>query len=65
MTPPVSPMRSISSSDRFRLTLESARAFECVAMIGAVDHIDYVVQRIGVDHVGVGTDFNHGGGIGS
>lgn len=28
-----------------------------------VDHIDYVVDRIGVDHVGVGTDFNHGGGI--
>lgn len=28
-----------------------------------VDHIDYVVDRIGIDHVGVGTDFNHGGGI--
>ena len=27
------------------------------------DHIDYVVGRIGIDHVGVGTDFNHGGGI--
>ena len=28
-----------------------------------IDHIDYVVERIGVDHVGIGTDFNHGGGI--
>ncbi len=28
-----------------------------------VDHIDYVVQRIGVEHVGIGSDFNHGGGI--
>lgn len=28
-----------------------------------VDHIDYVAERIGVDHVGIGTDFNHGGGI--
>ena len=28
-----------------------------------VDHIDYVVKRIGVDHVGIGTDFNHGSGI--
>lgn len=28
-----------------------------------VDHIDYVVTRIGIDHVGIGTDFNHGGGI--
>ena len=28
-----------------------------------VDHIDYVVDRVGIDHVGIGTDFNHGGGI--
>jgi membrane dipeptidase len=28
-----------------------------------LDHIDYVVERIGIDHVGIGTDFNHGGGI--
>jgi membrane dipeptidase len=28
-----------------------------------VGHIDYVVHRIGVDHVGIGTDFNHGGGV--
>lgn len=28
-----------------------------------VDHIDYVRDRIGIDHVGIGTDFNHGGGV--
>ena len=28
-----------------------------------IDHIDYVAKRIGVDHVGIGTDFNHGSGI--
>jgi len=28
-----------------------------------VDHIDYIVKRIGIDHVGIGNDFNHGGGI--
>ena len=28
-----------------------------------VDHIDYVVQRVGVDHVCIGTDFDHGAGI--
>lgn len=28
-----------------------------------VNHIDYVVQRVGIDHVGIGTDFNHGSGI--
>ncbi len=34
---------------------------------GSVDamlnHLDYVVRRIGVDHVGIGTDFNHGSGV--
>jgi len=28
-----------------------------------LDHIDYVAARIGVDHVGIGTDFNHGSAI--
>ena len=28
-----------------------------------LDHLDYIVDRIGVDHVGIGTDFNHGGGV--
>jgi membrane dipeptidase len=28
-----------------------------------VDHIDYVVERIGIDHIGIGTDFDHGAGI--
>jgi len=28
-----------------------------------LDHIDYIVDRIGPDHVGIGTDFNHGSGI--
>ena len=28
-----------------------------------MDHIDYLVARIGIDHVGIGTDFNHGGGV--
>ncbi|MEM9620081.1 MAG: membrane dipeptidase [Pseudomonadota bacterium] len=28
-----------------------------------LNHIDYVVRRIGVEHVGIGNDFNHGSGI--
>jgi membrane dipeptidase len=28
-----------------------------------LDHLDYVIKRIGVDHVGIGTDFDHGAGI--
>ncbi|MCI3179430.1 membrane dipeptidase [Caulobacter sp. CCUG 60055] len=28
-----------------------------------VDAVDYAVRRIGVDHVGLASDFNHGGGV--
>jgi membrane dipeptidase len=28
-----------------------------------IDHLDYIVKRIGIEHVGVGTDFDHGSGI--
>ncbi len=29
----------------------------------AVDHIDHIVDVVGIDHVGIGTDFDGGGGI--
>jgi membrane dipeptidase len=50
----------------------AARAEYTTAALAAVpradlddylDHIDYAVRRIGVDHVGIGTDFDHGAGI--
>ena len=28
-----------------------------------LNHLDYVAKRAGVEHVGIGTDFNHGSGI--
>ena len=28
-----------------------------------VDHIDYLVRLIGIDHVGISSDFDGGGGI--
>lgn len=28
-----------------------------------IDHIDYLKDRVGIDHIGVGSDFNHGGGV--
>ena len=28
-----------------------------------VDHIDYMVEKIGIDHVGISSDFDGGGGI--
>lgn len=49
---------------------ETKMAFqmEVMGVIGAgsiadmIRHIDYVVDRVGIDHVGIGNDFNHGGG---
>ena len=29
----------------------------------AVDHIDHIVELIGIEHVGIGTDFDGGGGL--
>ncbi len=29
----------------------------------AVDHIDHIVQLVGIDHVGIGTDFDGGGAL--
>jgi hypothetical protein len=28
-----------------------------------VDHIDYIVKKIGIDHVGIASDFDGGGGV--
>jgi membrane dipeptidase len=28
-----------------------------------IDHIDYIVKKIGIDHVGISSDFDGGGGI--
>lgn len=28
-----------------------------------IDSIDYAVKRLGIDHVGIASDFNHGGGV--
>jgi membrane dipeptidase len=44
----------------------TAKALESVpraTIENYLDHIDYVVKLVGVEHVGVGTDFDHGAGI--
>ena len=28
-----------------------------------VDHLDYAVKKIGIDHVGISSDFDGGGGV--
>ena len=34
-----------------------------VTVADFVDHIDYAVKRIGVEHVGISSDFDGGGGF--
>jgi microsomal dipeptidase-like Zn-dependent dipeptidase len=34
-----------------------------VDVVDFVDHIDYMVNLIGIDHVGISSDFDGGGGI--
>ncbi|SIR34046.1 MULTISPECIES: dipeptidase [Acidiphilium] len=34
-----------------------------IGVAAIADHVDYVAQRIGIDHVGIGTDFDGGGGV--
>lgn len=36
---------------------------EAVSVIDFVNHIDYLVEKIGIDHVGISSDFDGGGGI--
>ncbi len=56
----------LSEADRAALELdrEKLRAMEPAASVSDfVDHIDYAVKIMGVDHVGIASDFDGGGGI--
>ncbi|UCE94669.1 MAG: dipeptidase, partial [Flavobacteriaceae bacterium] len=44
-------------------TLEIAKKHPKVSVSDLVDHIDYMVNLIGIDHVGISSDFDGGGGI--
>lgn len=48
---------------RGEYTRVALEAVPRASMEDYLDHIDYVVERVGVEHVGVGTDFDHGAGI--
>lgn len=57
----------LSESDKKAMRMEDdliRRQYEKLATVqDAVDHIDHVVQIIGIDYVGIGSDFDGGGGI--
>ncbi len=47
--------------DEYYTTRNKYRKYATIA--DAVDHIDHVIQIAGIDYVGIGTDFDGGGGI--
>ncbi len=46
-----------------QLAAEKEDAFPAVDVSDFVDHIDYMIKLIGIDHVGISSDFDGGGGI--
>lgn len=48
---------------RERLAAEVDPVYPAVNVADFVDHIDHVVELIGVEHVGISSDFDGGGGI--
>lgn len=59
---------TISSEDRKSQMRKEYREIrkryeKLAAVTDVVDHIDHVVQVAGIDHVGIGTDFDGGGGV--
>ncbi|MEQ8406086.1 MAG: dipeptidase [Oceanicaulis sp.] len=51
--------------DRFRDDLKALRArMDDVTLEHLADHIDHAVQVAGIDHVGIASDFDGGGGVG-
>ncbi len=43
--------------------LKKKYPYEQATVSDAVDHIDHIVRMVGIDHVGIGSDFDGGGGI--
>jgi membrane dipeptidase len=53
----------LAGAARGDYTNEALKAVPRADLDDYLDHIDYVAKRIGVEHVGIGTDFDHGAGI--
>ncbi len=53
----------LSESRRTAYLDDVTAARDRASLADYVDHIDYIARRIGWQHVGVGTDFDHGAGV--
>ena len=59
----LSPERRTQYQDRMRAIAERYPQQPTATVKDFVDHIDYGVKLIGLDHVGIGSDFDGGGGL--
>lgn len=54
---------AIAEKAKGRIESEVSITYPPVDVADFVDHIDYLVQKIGIDHVGISSDFDGGGGV--
>jgi membrane dipeptidase len=59
----ISGAEALSTEQHQAFVLQLSALYPKASTEEYVDHIEYIAKRIGVDHVGIGTDFNHGAGI--
>lgn len=55
--------RELQEKARPRIEKEAEATAPSVNVVDFVDHIDYMVDLIGVEHVGISSDFDGGGGV--
>ncbi len=55
--------REMQEKARPRIEQETADSAPSVDVADFVDHIDYMVDLIGIEHVGISSDFDGGGGV--
>lgn len=58
-----SQLAEINAAAEPRIAAEVNAVAPPVDVVDFVDHIDYMVNLIGIDHVGISSDFDGGGGI--
>jgi membrane dipeptidase len=66
------PRRNVQSIADATIRAQAAQAYQIVmqkypgeraAVMDVVDHIEHVIRLVGVDYIGIGTDFDGGGGV--
>ena len=64
---PLTPEQQADAQKRRAAYMERMQAidakFPSAKVADFVNHIDHIVKVIGIDHVGIGTDFDGGGGF--